>query len=114
MSHIMTTQAVTDHGLTALVMCPGYATVVPTGGVAALLGANPFAFRWPRRDNPPYVFDFATSVAARGEIELHRRAAPLPEGRALDVAGRPTSDPEAALLGAMLPFVNIRGPPSAR
>ncbi|WP_294927704.1 Ldh family oxidoreductase [uncultured Paracoccus sp.] len=103
-------EAVTDHGLAALVMCPSYATVVPTGGTSPLLGTNPFAFGWPRRDAPPYVFDFATSVAARGEIELHRRAGkPLPEGWAIDAAGRPTTDPEAALAGAMLPFGGHKG-----
>ncbi len=67
-------EALTEKGLAGLVMCPSYATVAPTGGSKPLLGTNPFAFGWPRRDNPPYVFDFATSVAARGEIELHRCA----------------------------------------
>jgi LDH2 family malate/lactate/ureidoglycolate dehydrogenase len=103
-------EAVTGHGLAALVMCPSYATVAPTGGIRPLLGTNPFAFGWPRRDRDPYVFDFATSVAARGEIELHRRAGkPLPEGWALDAQGQPTTDPEAALAGAMLPFGGHKG-----
>lgn len=103
-------EALTDQGLAAMVMCPSYATVAPTGGTQPLLGTNPFAFGWPRRDAPPYVFDFATSVAARGEIELHRRAGkPLPEGWALDAAGQPTTDPEAALAGAMLPFGGHKG-----
>ena len=40
------------------------------------------------RGKTPYVFDFATSVAARGEIELHRQAGkPLPEGWAIDAEG---------------------------
>lgn len=91
-------------------MCPSYATVAPTGGSKPLLGTNPFAFGWPRRDNPPYVFDFATSVAARGEIELHRRAGKqLPEGWAIDKDGKPTTDPETALEGAMLPFGGHKG-----
>ncbi|MFT4015244.1 MAG: Ldh family oxidoreductase [Paracoccus sp. (in: a-proteobacteria)] len=103
-------EAVTDHGLAALVMCPSYSTVAPAGGNAPLLGTNPLAFGWPRPDQPPYVFDFATSVAARGEIELHRRAGkPLPEGWAIDAQGRPTTDPEAALAGAMLPFGGHKG-----
>ncbi|MEW9613338.1 Ldh family oxidoreductase [Shinella sp. S4-D37] len=103
-------EAVTAEGLACLVMCPSYATVAPTGGSNPLLGTNPFAFGWPRRDNPPYVFDFATSVAARGEIELHRRAGkPLPEGWAIDAAGKPTTDPDAALAGAMLPFGGHKG-----
>jgi LDH2 family malate/lactate/ureidoglycolate dehydrogenase len=76
----------------------------------ALLGTNPFAFGWPREGQLPYVFDFATSVAARGEIELHRRAGTtLPEGWAIDAEGRPTTDPETALAGAMLSFGGHKG-----
>jgi LDH2 family malate/lactate/ureidoglycolate dehydrogenase len=100
----------TGEGLAGLVMCPSYATVAPTGGNKPLLGTNPFAFGWPRENQPPYVFDFATSVAARGEIELHRRAGkPLPEGWAIDAEGNPTTNPEAALAGAMLPFGGHKG-----
>lgn len=103
-------EALTAHGLAALVMCPSYATVAPTGGKRPLLGTNPLAFGWPRHGSAPYVFDFATSVAARGEIELHRRAGkPLPDGWALDAAGQPTNDPELALAGAMLPFGGYKG-----
>lgn len=103
-------EAVTAHGLAALVMCPSYATVAPWGGVQPLLGTNPLAFGWPRRDSAPFVFDFATSVAARGEIELHRRAGkPLPEGWAFDAGGEPTTAPEEALAGAMLPFGGHKG-----
>ncbi|MCF6121777.1 Ldh family oxidoreductase [Mesorhizobium sp. M7A.F.Ca.CA.001.07.2.1] len=103
-------EALTQAGLTGLAMCPSYATVAPTGGNGPLLGTNPFAFGWPREEQPPYVFDFATSVAARGEIELHRRAGKkLPEGWAMDSDGRPTTDPEAALAGAMLPFGGHKG-----
>ncbi len=103
-------EAVAAHGLAALALCPSYATVAPTGGKEPLLGTNPLAFGWPRRDAEPYVFDFATSVAARGEIELKRRAGEtLPEGWALDAAGQPTRDPEAALAGAMLTFGGHKG-----
>ncbi|GGE88264.1 Ldh family oxidoreductase [Stappia taiwanensis] len=103
-------EALTDQGLAAMAMCPSYASVAPAGGSAPLLGTNPFAFGWPRRNADPYVFDFATSVAARGEIELHRRAGTrLPEGWAIDASGAPTTDPEAALAGAMLPFGGHKG-----
>jgi delta1-piperideine-2-carboxylate reductase len=103
-------EAVTAHSLAAMVMCPSYATVAPAGGTKPLLGTNPFAFGWPRQGQQPYVFDFATSVAARGEIELHRRAGKLlPEGWAIDADGQPTNDPEAALGGAMLPFGGHKG-----
>jgi delta1-piperideine-2-carboxylate reductase len=103
-------EALADQGLAGLAMCPSYATVAPTGGKSALLGTNPLAFGWPREGRPPYVFDIATSVVARGEIELHRRAnKPLPEGWAVDAHGRPSTDPEAALMGAMLSFGGHKG-----
>ncbi|WP_435169257.1 Ldh family oxidoreductase [Falsirhodobacter sp. 1013] len=103
-------ESLTSLGVAALAMCPSYASVAPAGGTEALLGTNPIAFGWPRVSRPPYVFDFATSVAARGEIELHRRAGtPLPEGWAVDPEGRPTTDPVSALEGAMLPFGAHKG-----
>ncbi len=103
-------EALAAEGLAALSMCPSYAVVAPAGGREPLLGTNPLAFGWPRRGGHPYVFDFATSVAARGEIELRRRAgAPIPEGWAVDRYGNPTTDPEAALAGAMLPFGGHKG-----
>ncbi|MCF3975043.1 Ldh family oxidoreductase [Paracoccus salsus] len=103
-------EALTDRGLAAMAMCPSYATVAPTGGTRPLLGTNPIAFGWPRPDQPPYVFDIATSIAARGEIELHRRAGTdLPEGWALDRDGQPTTNPDRALEGAMLPFGAHKG-----
>lgn len=103
-------ETLTALGVAALAMCPSYASVAPTGGTEALLGTNPIAFGWPRVNQSPYVFDFATSVAARGEIELHRRAGtPLPPGWAVDRDGQPTTDPERALDGAMLPFGAHKG-----
>ncbi|WP_182086581.1 Ldh family oxidoreductase [Aureimonas sp. ME7] len=103
-------EALTELGVAALALCPSYATVAPAGGTRPLLGTNPLAFGWPRPGLDPYVFDFATSVAARGEIELHRRAGRLlPEGWAVDADGTATTDPDAALAGAMLPFGGHKG-----
>ena len=103
-------EVLTDLGVAALALCPSYASVAPAGGTTALLGTHPLAFGWPRPGRAPYVFDFATSVAARGEVELHRIAGkPLPEGWAIDDAGQPTTDPAAALAGALLPFGTHKG-----
>lgn len=103
-------EALAEEGLASLSMCPSYSFVAPAGGKGPLLGTNPIAFGWPRPGAHPYVFDFATSVAARGEIELHRRAGkPIPEGWAVDREGNPTTDPEAALGGAMLTFGGHKG-----
>jgi LDH2 family malate/lactate/ureidoglycolate dehydrogenase len=103
-------EALTNQGLAGLALCPSYASMAPTGGLRPLFGTNPMAFGWPRPGRWPYVFDFATSVVARGEIELHRRAGQaIPEGWALDAEGAPTTDPERALAGAMLPFGGHKG-----
>jgi LDH2 family malate/lactate/ureidoglycolate dehydrogenase len=103
-------EALADQGLAGLALCPSYASVAPTGGLRPLFGTNPMAFGWPRPGRWPYVFDFATSVVARGEIELHRRAGrAIPEGWALDPEGAPTTDPVRALAGAMLPFGGHKG-----
>lgn len=97
-------------GLVALAMTPSHAYVAPAGGNAPLFGTNPIAFSWPRPGKAPYTFDFATSVVARGEIELHRRAGrSIPEGWAIDSDGHPTTDPVTALAGAMLPFGGHKG-----
>lgn len=99
-----------DAGLAGLAMNPSHAWVAPAGGNAPLFGTNPLAFAWPRPDRPPFVFDFATSAMARGDIELHQRAGkPLPENTGVDAEGRPTTDPAAVLDGAMLPFGGHKG-----
>ncbi|MGN6270222.1 MAG: Ldh family oxidoreductase [Sphingomonas sp.] len=103
-------EAITQHGLVALACTPSHAWVAPAGGRKPLFGTNPIAFGWPRPGPYPFVFDFATSAVARGEIELHRRAGkPIPIGWGVDADGRDTTDPTAALAGAMLTFGGHKG-----
>jgi delta1-piperideine-2-carboxylate reductase len=103
-------EAISAHGLVALACTPSHAWVAPAGGIRPIFGTNPIAFGWPRPDGDPFVFDFATSAAARGEIELHRRAGKsIPEGWGIDSEGRPTTEPAAALAGAMLTFGGHKG-----
>ncbi|WP_323778880.1 Ldh family oxidoreductase [Leisingera sp.] len=97
-------------GLAGLAMVPSHSWVAPAGGTRGSLGTNPIAFSWPRAGKDPFTFDFATSGFARGEIELYMRAGkPLPEGVAIDKDGKPTTDPQAALDGAMLTFGGYKG-----
>ncbi|WP_414472421.1 Ldh family oxidoreductase [Microvirga sp. M2] len=103
-------EAISQDGLVALAMTPSHSWVAPAGGKKPVFGTNPIAFAWPRPDGPPFVFDFATSAIARGEIELHRRAGkPIPAGWAIDAEGHPTTDATAALSGAMLTFGGHKG-----
>ena len=97
-------------GLSAMAMLPSHSWVAPAGGTRGTLGTNPLAFSWPRKGKAPFTFDFATSAFARGEIELYKQAGkPLPDGVAVDREGNPTTDPDAALAGAMLTFGGHKG-----
>lgn len=104
-------EAIAAHGLVGIAMCPSHAWVAPAGGTRPVFGTNPIAFAWPRPDGqPPYVFDFATSAIARGDIELHaRQNKPIPDDWAIDEHGRPTTDPHAAMRGAMRTFGGHKG-----
>jgi LDH2 family malate/lactate/ureidoglycolate dehydrogenase len=80
------------------------------GGRVRFLGTNPFAVGIPAGREPPLVFDASSSVAARGKIiAAAERSLPIPEGWAIDPAGRPTTDARAALAGAVLPFGAAKG-----
>jgi LDH2 family malate/lactate/ureidoglycolate dehydrogenase len=103
-------EAIAALGMVGLALTPSHSWVAPFGGTKGVFGTNPLAFAWPRPGGTPFVFDFATSAAARGEIELHRRAGkPIPEGWAVDTEGRPTIDPTEAMAGAMLTFGGHKG-----
>lgn len=103
-------EALAEQGLAAIAMTPSHSWVAPAGGVKPIFGTNPFAFAWPRPGAHPFVFDFATSAVARGEIELHRRSgSKIPLDWAIDASGQPTDDPTAALNGAMRTFGGHKG-----
>ncbi|MET3600754.1 Ldh family oxidoreductase [Martelella mangrovi] len=103
-------EMIADKGLVAIATTVSHAWVAPAGGSKPVFGTNPFSFGWPRPGKHPFVFDFATSAIARGDIELHRRTGtPLPQGTAIDADGAPTTDAEAAVDGAMLTFGGHKG-----
>ena len=72
-------------------------SVVPHGGVGRRLSTNPLAAAVPGPDGTVALsVDLATSVVAEGKVRVRRnRREPLPEGWAIDAAGRPVTDPVA-------------------
>ena len=104
------TEALAERGLVGFAFVAAMAYVAPAGGAKPLYGTNPMSFAWPREGRPPLVFDQASSASARGEIMIHERdGKPIPEGWGIDAAGNPTTDPAAALGGALLPFGGYKG-----
>jgi LDH2 family malate/lactate/ureidoglycolate dehydrogenase len=83
--------------------------VAPPGGLRPALGTNPIAFGMPSATGP-VVFDMGTSAFMMTDLALRERMGQLlPEGMAIDAAGRPTRDPAAAREGAILPFSGYKG-----
>lgn len=84
--------------------------MAPWGGKERFLGTNPLAVGVPSRRWRPLLLDMATSVVARGKIILAaHKGESIPLGWAIDPDGNPTTDPKAALLGAVLPFGGPKG-----
>lgn len=80
-------------------------SVAAFGGNEAVLGTNPLAWGFPAAGpgGDPIVIDLATSAINYGEINLRARAGkPLPDGVALDAAGRVTTD--ASKVATVLPM----------
>lgn len=97
-------------GLVALAFTNSPAAMPVPGGRRPLMGTNPIAAAFPRRDAAPLVIDMALSEVARGKIMVAaREGRPIPEGWALDAEGRPTTDAQAALSGAMLAMGGTKG-----
>lgn len=86
------------------------AYVAPWGAGRRYLGTNPLAVGVPAGEEPPVALDMATSVVAHGRVFLaHQRGESIPLGWALDREGKSTTDPAAALEGALLPFGEAKG-----
>ena len=99
-----------DAGLVALMVANTPAAIAPWGGRRALFGTNPIACAFPCVGQPPVVIDLSLSKVARGQIlAAKQRGEPIPIGWALDAAGHPTTDPDAALAGTMLPMGDAKG-----
>ncbi|MEQ1939520.1 Ldh family oxidoreductase [Mesorhizobium sp. CN5-321] len=104
------TRRLAERGLVALAATNGPALMAGAGSIKPVYCTNPLSFAAPLGDGPPLVIDQASSATAFVNI---RKAAedgdPIPEGWALDASGNPTTDPAAAMKGALLAFGGNRG-----
>jgi L-2-hydroxycarboxylate dehydrogenase (NAD+) len=79
------------------------------GSYEPIFGTNPLAFGIPSTGKP-IVFDMATAAIARfGIVEAKTAGRPIPEGVAYDNSGQLTTDPVAALSGAIRTFGGYKG-----
>jgi uncharacterized oxidoreductase len=87
-----------ERGFVGLVWtnAPTAPSVVPYGGISRRLSTNPLAVAVPGPGGGVAIsVDMATSIVAEGKVRVKRnRKEPLPDGWAIDPAGRPVSDSE--------------------
>ena len=62
-----------EHDMIGICMTSAPPRMVPTFGAEPRLGTNPIAVAVPARNEPPFVYDAATSSVAQNKIEIARR-----------------------------------------
>jgi LDH2 family malate/lactate/ureidoglycolate dehydrogenase len=99
-----------ERGMVGLLFTNAPAVLAPPGGREAVIGTNPIALAAPVPGRPPLVCDLSASQVSRGKIMLAaEQQTPIPSTWALDAAGRPTEDPQAALAGTLAPLGGTKG-----
>lgn len=102
--------AAAEAGMVALLAQATQPWMALPGWTKRAIGNNPLAFAVPLQDRPSLVFDMAASVVARGYLrQALREGTDLPEGWALAPDGTPTTDPDLAWAGAVLPTGGYKG-----
>jgi (2R)-3-sulfolactate dehydrogenase (NADP+) len=105
-----TVERLADQGLVALVVSNTPQAMAFHGGARPMMGTNPLAFAAPLPGRAPLVIDLALSLVARSKIVAAQKAGTaIPSDWANDKDGRPTTDPAAALAGALAPAGGAKG-----
>ena len=100
----------TDHGVIGFCTSNSPSAMPASGGTRKILGTNPFAVGIPAKQQPPIIVDMATGIVAKSKInEIRKSGGSIQEGWALDANGNPTTDPQAAIDGMVLPMAGHKG-----
>jgi len=107
------TRRVAAAGCVAMLTSNGGPAMAPWGGRKQIIGTNPFSVAAPvslAGTRAPFVIDMAATGVARGKIYLARnKQLPIPLGWAINQAGEPTTDPQEAIDGIILPMAEHKG-----
>jgi (2R)-3-sulfolactate dehydrogenase (NADP+) len=99
-----------EAGLVALAVTNGPALMAAGGAKRPVYCTNPIAFAAPLDEGPPLLIDQATSATAFVTLRrLAEEGRALEAGLAIDEDGVQTTDPRAALRGALIAFGGPRG-----
>ncbi|SLN39423.1 Ldh family oxidoreductase [Pseudooctadecabacter jejudonensis] len=101
------TEQIAQAGLVGIGFTNASPVVAPPGGNSAVIGTNPIAMSVP---DGGMHWDFSTSAVALGKITMAKAAGEdIPLGWAVEANGAPTTDPEAALKGALVSAGGYKG-----
>jgi (2R)-3-sulfolactate dehydrogenase (NADP+) len=104
------TSRLAGEGLVSFAATNGPALLAGAGSAKPVYCTNPMSFAAPVEGGMPLVIDQSSSATAFVSV---RKAAEegreIPAGWALDASGKPTTDPAAAMRGALLAFGGNRG-----
>ena len=105
------TRLAADKGYIAFVCCQCPEMVAPHGSYEAIFGTNPIAFSFPSGiEGSPVTLDMATSSAAWYHLKQAEADGEEIEGHlAYDSEGNSTTNPSAALSGALKTFGGAKG-----
>jgi LDH2 family malate/lactate/ureidoglycolate dehydrogenase len=104
------TRMAAAEGCVMMLATNGGPAIAPWGGRRKIIGTNPWSISCPAGKHPPLMMDMANTGVARGKIYLARqRREAIPPGWALDADGAPTTDPQAAIDGIILPMAGHKG-----
>lgn len=105
------TEQIARAGMLGIGFTNASAVVSPPGGTKAVIGTNPIAMSVPAKEGGiAFQVDQSTSAVALGKITMAQAAGEaIPLGWAVDSAGKPTTDPKAALAGSLLSTGGYKG-----
>jgi LDH2 family malate/lactate/ureidoglycolate dehydrogenase len=104
------TRMAAQSGCVMMLTTNGGPAIAPWGGRRKIIGTNPWSVSCPAGAHPPFMMDMANTGVARGKIYLARqRREKIPPGWALTADGEPTTDPQAAIDGIILPMAGHKG-----
>ena len=100
----------TQEGLIGFIGCNAASSMAPWGSSEAFVGTNPISISIPVKKKKSIILDMSSSVVARGKIrKASRNKEKIPLGWAIDEEGSPTTDPDEALKGTVLPIGGPKG-----
>jgi LDH2 family malate/lactate/ureidoglycolate dehydrogenase len=84
--------------------------MAPWGGRKKTVGTNPWSWACPAGNHAPMALDIANTGVARGKVYLAKQKGQrLPDGWAMNSAGVPTTDPDEAIAGIIMPMAQHKG-----